>query len=75
MTLITIVLLMNLKLNVINEFNKNYKYRGTKLWIINLILQEIDSLWLIQSGIDDVSDDLRYIQRELSDIQSYLISL
>lgn len=42
---------------------------------INLISQEIDSLWLIQSGIDDVSDDLRYIQRELSDIQSYLISL
>lgn len=38
MTLITIVLLMNLKLNVINEFNKNYKYRGTKLWIINLKL-------------------------------------
>jgi hypothetical protein len=42
---------------------------------INLISQEIDSLWLIQSDIDDVSDDLRYIQRELSDIQSYLISL
>ena len=44
-------------------------------YLINLISQEIDSLWLIQSGIDDVSDDLRYIQRELSDIQSYLISL
>ena len=42
---------------------------------INLRSQEIDSLWLIKSGMDDIYHDLRYIQRELSDIHSYLISL